>query len=109
VNNANCSNLCVCTLVYNSKWYTFVRAGIAPWCSAGLRIGWSGVLVPVGAGKWLALGPNKLPIQWVRGALSLGVKRPGTMLTTYIHLVSRSRMHGAVPPLPIHLYGVVVS
>jgi len=26
----------------------------------------------------LALGPTQLPIQWVEGALSLGVKRPGS-------------------------------
>jgi hypothetical protein len=47
----------------------------------------TGVLFPVGAGIIFllattavsrpALGPTQPPIQWVPGALSLGVKRPG--------------------------------
>jgi hypothetical protein len=48
----------------------------------------------------MALGPTQPPIQWVPGALSLGVKRPGVMLTTHLHLVPRSRVCGAIPPLP---------
>jgi hypothetical protein len=36
-----------------------------------------------------ALGPTQPPNQWVPGALSLGVKRPG--LTTHLHLVPRSK------------------
>jgi hypothetical protein len=38
-----------------------------------------------------ALGPTQPPIQWVPDALSL---------ITHLHLVPRSRMRGAVPPLP---------
>jgi len=34
------------------------------------------------------------------GALPLGEKRPRRELTTHLHLVSRSRMRGAVHPLP---------
>jgi len=41
-----------------------------------------------------ALGPTQPPIQWVPGA-GRGVK-----LTTHLHLVPRSRMRGAIPPLP---------
>jgi len=41
-----------------------------------------------------ALGPTQPPIQGVPGALFLGVK-----LTTHLHLVSRSKMRGAIPPL----------
>jgi hypothetical protein len=43
----------------------------------------SRVRFPAGAGNFLitasrtALGPTQPPIQWVPGALSLGVKRPG--------------------------------
>jgi hypothetical protein len=44
----------------------------------------SGVRFPAGVGIFLfttasrtALGPTQPPIQWVAGALSLGVKRPG--------------------------------
>jgi hypothetical protein len=46
------------------------------------------------------LGPTQPPIQWVAGVLSLGVKRPGVKLTTHLNLVPRSRMRGAIPPLP---------
>jgi hypothetical protein len=38
-----------------------------------------------------ALGPTQLPVQWVPGVLSLGLKRSrGVMLTTHPHLVPRS-------------------
>jgi len=43
----------------------------------------------------MALGPTQPPIQWVPGALSLGIK-----LTAHLHLGLRSRMCGAIPPLP---------
>jgi hypothetical protein len=43
----------------------------------------------------LALEPNQSHVQWESGALSLVVK-----LTTYLHLVPRLRMFGAIPPLP---------
>jgi hypothetical protein len=46
-----------------------------------------------------ALGPTQPPIQWVPGALSRGVK-----LTTHLHLVPRSRMRGAIPPLPLYVF-----
>jgi hypothetical protein len=46
-----------------------------------------------------ALGPTQPPIQWVTGALSLGVK-----LTTHINLVPRSRMRGAIPPFPQYVF-----
>jgi hypothetical protein len=46
-----------------------------------------------------AVGPIKPRIQWVRGALSLGVKWWGVKLTTHLHLVPRPRMRGAIPPL----------
>jgi hypothetical protein len=59
-------------------------AGMAQWYSAGLRSGWSGVRIPAGVGNFSlptasrpALGPTHPPIQWVLGALSPGVKRPG--------------------------------
>jgi hypothetical protein len=59
-------------------------AGIAQWCSAALRARWSGFESRHGLGIFLfttvsrpALGPTQPPIQWVSGAVSLGVKRPG--------------------------------
>jgi hypothetical protein len=48
----------------------------------------------------LFLGPTQAPIEWIPGALSPGVKREGVKLTTHILLVPRSRMRGAIPPLP---------
>jgi hypothetical protein len=42
-----------------------------------------------------ALGPTQPPIQCVPETLSRGVK-----LTTYLHLTPRSRIRGAIPPLP---------
>jgi hypothetical protein len=48
-----------------------------------------------------ALEPTQPPIQWMPGALSLGVKWPGGEAD---HSPSSSaggqRMHGAIPPLP---------
>jgi hypothetical protein len=46
----------------------------------------------------------KPPIQWVPGALSLGVKRQVMKLTTHIHLVPRSRMRGSIPALPKYTF-----
>jgi hypothetical protein len=40
------------------------------------------------------------PIQWVSGALSRAVKRPGLKLATHLNLLPRSRMRGAMLPLP---------
>jgi hypothetical protein len=34
---------------------------------------------------------------------------PSVMLTAHLHLVSRLRTHGSVPPLFIHLHGVVCT
>jgi hypothetical protein len=52
----------------------------------------------------MALGPIQPPIQWVLGALSLGVKWPGMKLTTHLHIVPRSRMCGAIPPFPQYVF-----
>jgi hypothetical protein len=48
----------------------------------------------------LALGPTQPPIHWVQKALSIGVKWQGLEAYTHLHLMSRSRMHEAIPPLP---------
>jgi hypothetical protein len=61
------------------------RVTLSQECSAGLRVGWSGVRVWGGGLEFFlfttatrtALGPTQPPIQWVPEAHSLGVKRPG--------------------------------
>jgi hypothetical protein len=55
----------------------------------------------------LVLEPTQPPIQWVPGNPSLGVKRLSREAKH--HLVPRSRMCGAIPPLQIRLHGVVLS
>jgi hypothetical protein len=46
-----------------------------------------------------ALGPTQPLIQWVAGALSLGVTR-SRHEADHLHLVPKLRMYGAIPPLP---------
>jgi hypothetical protein len=46
------------------------------------------------------LGPTQPPIQWVPGALFLGVKRPGCETDHSPLSSARSRTHGTIPPLP---------
>jgi hypothetical protein len=47
-----------------------------------------------------ALGPTQPPIQWVHGALSLGVKQPGHELSHSPPSSSKVKNSGAIPPLP---------
>jgi hypothetical protein len=77
----------------------------------------SGVRVPAGAGNFLfttvsrlALGPTQTPIQWVKGAPSLGVKRPGRKAKH--SPPSRAEVKNAwiyTSTSPIRLYDVVLS
>jgi hypothetical protein len=58
----------------------------------------------------LALGITQFPIQWVPGALSLGVRRPGREAD---HLPPSSAevkyAWSYISTPPVHLHGVVVS
>jgi hypothetical protein len=57
-----------------------------------------------------ALGPTQPPIQWVPGALSLAVKRPGRDEADYSpHLGPRSRIMELYRHSPIRLHGVVLN
>jgi hypothetical protein len=51
-----------------------------------------------------ALGPTQHPIQWISGAFSLSVKRPGRAADRSLHLVPRSRMFGGIIPLPQYAF-----
>jgi hypothetical protein len=54
-----------------------------------------------------ALGPTQPPIQWVSGALSLGVKRPGCE-ADHLHLVPRPKNEVYLHS-PIRFHGMVLS
>jgi hypothetical protein len=51
-----------------------------------------------------ALRPNHPPIQWVPGAHSLGVKRPGREDHSPPSSAGGQRMSGAIPPLPKYAF-----
>jgi len=54
----------------------------------------------------LVLGPIHPPIEWVAGTLSLVVECPAVKVLTQLHLVSRLRIRGVVPPSTILLNDV---
>jgi len=54
-----------------------------------------GIFLFVTASRW-TLGPTQASIQWVLGALSPEVKRPGH--ESDHNVVLGLRMHGAIPP-----------
>jgi hypothetical protein len=56
-----------------------------------------------------ALGPTQPPAQCVPGALFPEVKSPGNEDTHSPLSGADVKMHGAIPPLPIRLNGVVLS
>jgi hypothetical protein len=84
-----------------------VGAGIAQWYSAGLRAGWSGVRVPAGGGNFslhhrvqTCSGAHQAFYSMGNRSSFPGDKTAGVVkLTTYLHLVPRSRMGGAIPPI----------
>jgi len=50
------------------------------------------------------------PIQWVPGAISLGVTRPGVKLTTHLHLVAKSNNAWSCTSTPrIRFHGMVLN
>ena len=79
-----------------------------------LRAGWAGVQIPVGARDILLLqnvqsgpwGSPSLQLNVYRGSL-LEVKRPGREINNSPHLMSRLRMIGAIPALPLYAYAFV--
>jgi hypothetical protein len=88
--------------------------GIATRLRAG-RSGFQGSIRGLGiflltTASRMALGPTQPPIQWVPGALSLGVKRPGREAD---HLppssaeVKNAWSYTSIPPMCLH--GVVLS
>jgi hypothetical protein len=72
-------------------------AGIAQWYSSGLRAGWSGGSSP-GRGWEFFSSPPRPDRLWSPPSL-LSNEYRGMKLTTH-HLVTRSRMRGAISPFP---------
>jgi hypothetical protein len=91
--------------------------------SVGIVLGYglddrgSRVRFPAGPGNFsfttvsrTTLRPTQSRIQWVPGALSLGVKRPGCEADHSPHLVPRSKNEWSyASTLPIRLHGEVLS
>jgi hypothetical protein len=48
----------------------------------------------------LTMGPTQPPVQWVPGALSLGVKRQGRETDLSLPSSAEDKKGGAIPPLP---------
>jgi hypothetical protein len=76
-------------------------ARIAQWFSTGLRAGWSGILVPAGAGNFslhhrVQTGSGAHPASYPVGTRG---SFPRGRAALDLHLVNRSRMREALPPL----------
>jgi hypothetical protein len=68
-----------------------------------------GKIIPFSSMSRQALGSTQPPIQWVQGALSLGVKRPGHE-DDHSPLFSAEVKNGrAIPPLPQYLHGILLN
>jgi len=65
-------------------------------------------LKPFATASRTKLWPTQPPIQWVTGDLTSGLSGQDVKLTTHIQPVPRSRIHGAISPLPRCLHGVVL-
>jgi len=85
-----------------------MEARTAQWFSAGLWAGWLGVWVLAGVGNFsLHYGiqtssgthPASYPMG-IRNSFPRGKAAGGVKLISHLHLVPRSRMLGATPPLP---------
>jgi hypothetical protein len=56
-----------------------------------------------------ALGLTDLPIEWVTGAASPGVKRQGRDADHFHPSSAEFKNGGGIPPLPIHLHRVMFN
>jgi hypothetical protein len=56
-----------------------------------------------------ALRFTQPPIQWAQGVLSSGIKRPGREADHCPPFNAEVKNDGAIPPLPIRLYGVMLN
>jgi hypothetical protein len=95
----------------------YIEIGIAQRYNAGLRAGLSGFRIPARAGNFYfhrlvqnGSGAHPPPIQWVPGAFSLGIKRPGREVDhspTSSDEDKNAWSYTSTPPVRIH--GLVLS
>jgi hypothetical protein len=90
---------------------------VVQWYSVGLKTGcsgfdsrqWLGIFLFTTASR-TALWPTELPIQWVPGALSLGIKRPKHEADHSSPSSAEVRNAGSYTSTPaIYLHGLVLS
>jgi hypothetical protein len=114
-------------LIYNVLYYLILRSvqlvrglgyGLGDWVSIPGRNNDLFCSTPRPDRLWW---PIQLPIQWVPGALSPGVKRLGRKLTAHFHLVPKVKNSWSPTSTPfvflawcvikqeIHLHGAVLS
>jgi len=73
-------------------------------CSLSFGVSGSPVLLYVPKVIFLGLGPTQPLLHWVLGSFLQSRTVGGTKLTTRLHLVSRFRMNGAIPLLPLYAF-----
>jgi len=66
--------------------------------TTGLRFPTGARTIPLAIASRPALRPTQHPIQWVTGALALGVEWLGCKMTIHLHLLPTFGMSGAIPP-----------
>ena len=55
-------------------------------------------------GVMSAVDPVQLPVQWLPGSLSLGLKLQDVKFSIHLHLVLRARMGGAILHCPLYVF-----
>jgi len=93
----------ICQLLYLKCIKSEVGAGIAHWYRTGVQAGWSGVWFPTGAWNF-SVHHRVHNGSGSQGLFSWGWSGCGMKLTTHLHLVQRSRLRGAIPPLPLYVF-----
>jgi hypothetical protein len=86
-----------CSVKAQERLYLYLTYGLDDWGFES-REGLGIILFTTSSRS--ALRPTQPPIHWVPGALSLGVRRPRREADHLSRSVPRSRMRGAIPPLP---------
>jgi hypothetical protein len=102
--------------VFRPKWKKIPDSSVGIALGCGLDDRGSRVQFPAGAGNFslhhrarTALGPTQPPIQWVPGALSVGVKRPGRVADNSSPSSAEVNEWSYTSTPPMRFNGVVLS